>query len=398
MAGNRRHIALCAVLVGGLALGAAALGLSPAPMPLDGIQQALASLGKGQYAAAEHQARAAATNPQDPLPRAWAVVGAARQRQGLYASAARAYRLFLGSTDSPDMREYALEQIRICALGLQAPAVPAAPSKRLDKEARDRLAGVHDQTYTESSEHFVIRARNPQLARLLAAEAEAALDRICRVILAGQDYPHSVRINVWPDHDTYLSHAADAPEWSGGSFSFQVNAGIATRQIDLTQRDEEGAFAVIMLDRVLPHEMCHLVLREYFGDAACPLFLNEGLAMMSEYGPEGRRIDLASKAIAGRARISLQELLARRRYQITRPAVFYAEAFSFVEFLHSRMTVRQFKAFLGHVKSGCTVCDAVQRSLYVPAEESFLPALASAWEDHAVEQAQYLRALAATGN
>jgi len=396
MVGTRRYISCCAFLVGGLALAGAVADVSllSSRLPPIDIQQALTSLEQGAYAQAEKEALALAGSITRPRPRAWSVVAAARQRQGRFASAAKAYRLFLASTESAEMRQFALRQIETCRRSLQPPAVPAAPSSRMDEDDLAELAKVDDRTYTESTEHFVVHTRNAKLAKVIATEAELALNRICGDILAGQAYPHSVRINVWPDHDTYLANAADAPEWAGGNFTFSVKDGLVTRQIDLTQRDTEGSFAVIMVDRVLPHEMCHLVLREYFGDAACPLFLNEGLAMMAEYAPETRRLELAGHAIAGKARISLQELLVQRRYSLRRPSVFYAEAFSLIEFLHSRMTPEQLRSFLGHVKAGCTACDALQRSLYVPASESFLTSLASAWEDHAVEQAQYIRALA----
>ena len=378
----------------GLAVAAMDCPDQPAPSTA-GIQQALTSLQAGQYPQAERRALLAATDPNCAAPRAWAIVAAARQRRGQLEAAARAYRMFLASCDSADEQQFAVNQIRLCERPPQPPCTQAAPSKRLTKDRLAGLADVCDDVFTESSEHFVVQARNPDLARLLAVEGEIALDRICRVILAGQEYPHSVRINVWPDRRQYLAHASDAPEWSGGSFRLATAEGTATRQIDLTQRDNQGRFATIMIDRILPHEMCHLVLKEYFGDATCPLFLNEGLAMMAEGQAATDRAELAGKTVAGNARSSLAGLFVRRRYDVEKPAVFYAESFSFVEFLHGRMTDGQFGDLLAHVKDGYTVVDAMQRSLYLPAEESFLPDLASAWEDHAVAQAQYLRALAA---
>jgi hypothetical protein len=367
--------------------------MSPQTAGTKGIQQALESLQRKNYALAERQGMAAATHPTGPSPRAWAIVAAARERRGQYASAATAYRRFLASCGKASLQQYALEQIRLCERPARQPAALIAPSKRLGKEVIARLADVHDRTYTESSEHFVVKARNPQLARVLAAEAEVALDRICRVILAGQAYPHSVTINVWADRKDFRAHAKDAPEWAGGNFRLNVANGITTRRIDLTQCDESGRFATVMLDRVLPHEMCHLVLQEFFGDAACPLFLNEGLAMMAESEIDTGRVQLAGKAIAGKARGRLEALFIRRRYDLGKPEAFYAESFSFVEFVHGRISGEQFRAFLDHVKGGCTVADALQRSLYMPAREDFLPSLASAWEDHAIEQAQYIEAL-----
>ena len=395
---SSRYNLVCALVIGGATVAAFAIGAAfSSGVPTAGIQQALSSLEKGQYEEAERKGLALATDPVNATPRAWAIVAAARQRRGKRALAARAYRLFLASCDCLATQQFTLSQIRACLQADQKAKTPRPPSKRLGKEAIRKLAEVHDTVYTESTEHFVVRARNPALAKLLAAESEVALDRICRVILAGQAYPHSVRIDVWPDHDHYLAHAADAPEWAGGSFRLASAKGVTTRQIDLTQRDKEGRFATIMLDRVLPHEMCHLVVKEYFGDAAFPLFLSEGLAMMAESGVENDRVALAGKTVAGKAKIALDDLFVRRRYDVEKPAVFYAESYSFVEFLHTRMTDQQLRALLEHVKGGCTVTDALQRSLYLPADESFLPALASAWEDHAIEQAQYLSALAAGG-
>ena len=226
-------------------------------------------------------------------------MAAARQRRGDLGQAARAYRLLLGASESPDLQQFALAQVQACEQPAGRPAAPVPPSKKLSKDDAAALTAVMDREFTESTEHFVVRARNPQLAKLLAGEAEVALDRICRVILAGQEYPHSVTINVWPDHQAYRAHAVDAPEWSGGSFRLVTAEGVTTRQIDLTQRDAKGQFAVVMLDRVLPHEMCHLVVQEFFGDSTCPLFLNEGLAMMAESDADLSRARITGKTIAG---------------------------------------------------------------------------------------------------
>jgi len=151
-----------------------------------------------------------------------------------------------------------------------------------------------------------------------------------------------------------------------------------------------------MLDRILPHEMCHLVLKELFGDSYCPLFLNEGLAMMAESQVENSRIRLAGRTVAGKALRRLETICIAQQYNVEEPIVFYAESYSFVEFLHGRLSGQQFRDLLANVQQGCPVADAVQRSLYMPADDSFTADLANAWEDHAIAQAQYLEALAAT--
>ena len=396
MAGNKYYIAVFALVVGAASVGAAIFG-SPSFCPTAGqVQQALQSLQDGQYAQAQREALAVIGDTEGPNPRAWAIVAAARQRSKDYTAAAAAYRQFLSEADCPDARQFAVEQIQACTTQAQPrPEPPKAPSKRLSATALADLAKVSDRTYAESSEHFVVRANNPRVAKLVAVEAEVALDRICRVILAGQDYPHSVTISVWPDTKTFHANAADAPEWAGGGFSYSSANGLVTRRIDLTQRDAKGGFATVMLDRVLPHEMCHLVLKELFGDTHCPLFLNEGLAMMAESEVENSRVRLAGRTVAGNALQRLETICIAQQYNVEEPIVFYAESYSFVEFLHGRLSGQQFRDLLANVQQGCPVADAVQRSLYMPAADSFSADLANAWEDHAIAQSQYLEALAA---
>ncbi len=256
------------------------------------------------------------------------------------------------------------------------------------------MRGVDDRVYAESSEHFVVRARNAALAKLLAEEAEVALRRVSRLVLGGRAYPHSVEIHVWPDADSYAANAPQAaPEWSGGAYSLTSRNGLLIRRIDLTQLDEQGRFATVMLDRVLPHEMCHLVMRELFGDAPSPLFLQEGLAMLAEAEPDADRIVLAGAALTGGEGIPLSDLLVIDRYDIENRAIYYAESYSLVSFLRRRLTADQFDAFLAHVKNGCTTVDALERALYSPPGEDFAPKLAEAWADEAVAQAEMIRAL-----
>jgi hypothetical protein len=367
---------------------------------------------------------AMAANPQSPdnpqsNDRAWAIVAAARERAGKHASALRAYRLFLASCQDPQTRQYITQRIDACkdalarVAGVGVAGVPPASAELqspsnipatqpsvghcLSPNQLRELAKIEQEASVESSEHFVVHARNPLLAKLVTKDAEAALARICSDLLAGAEYPHSVEIYVYCDHDDYLAHAADAPEWSGGAFTFEVKDGQPTRKISLTQLDKDGKFAAIMLDRVLPHEMCHLVMAEYFGDAACPLFLNEGLAMLAETGVDNERIALAGAALAGKKQIKLDQLFVKQRQDMdsgaVKPEVFYAESYSFLSYLHARLTRKQFGAFVEHLKDGCTVADSLQRALFVPADDSFIPQLWSAWTEVAIAQAQDLHAL-----
>ena len=359
-----------------------------------GLQDALLKLQRGQLSQAEADALVLASRSDRSAPRAWLVVAAARRQGGKYRGAIRAYRSFLDNCTSPRLRTYAASQIVHCQTQTAAPAEPrVAPSKRLTKADLAALARVGPRLLTQTSEHFIVRAKNAQVAKLMAAEAEASLRRICGYILCGQAYPHTVTITIWADQKEYAANAKNAPEWAGGSFAISSENGVASRRIDLTQLNEKGGFNTIMLDRVLPHEMCHLVVQEYFGDGRCPLVLNEGLAMLAESRTDNARVLLAGMALAADGKASLEDLFARQRYDMGDPAVFYAKSFTFLEFIRSRMTAKQFRRFLSHVKGGCSIGDAIQRALCVPSSEQFMPELARAWQDRSVEQAHFLRAL-----
>ena len=386
------------VLLGAAMLAGAIEATTSSPTdPVDHLQAALANLHAGRLREAELQASVLATDPQSSSSRAWLVVAAARQRRGKYVSAARAYQIYLQQCDSASLRQYVRRQIRHCRSQAKPAVAMEAPSAKLTDDDRKALLAVDDKRHVESSEHFVVRAPNARLARLIASQAEKDLARICAEILPGQEYAHSVDINVWTDHKEFLDNAQDAPEWAGGAFAIEIQDGTITRRIDLTQKDRNGQFAAVMLDRVLPHEMCHLVTHEYFGDAGSPLFLSEGLAMLAERQVSNDRVLLAGLAMGSQKHLSLESLLTTKTNSIIeKPSLFYAESFTLAEFLHSRLTREQFAKMLHHIKNGCTTADAIQRALYMTPSEEFLTKLEKSWEEHTIAQAQLVEALAST--
>jgi len=391
----RRRV-ITALLGLALSAGLSAWAGPEPPAATEGIQAALKALADDDPRAAERIAARLAVSGAAGAQRAWLIAGTARQRLGSYADAAQAYRRFLACCDDADERRYVLERIEECTSAAGDAPRPRPASQLLSRRQLARLATVEGRhrRQIETTEHFAVRAYNDELARLTGRRAEVALAHICRVILRGQEFPHSVDIYVWPTISEFRKHATSAPEWAGGSFSITRGPdGAARRRIDLTQLDDEQRFDTAMLDRVLPHEICHLVVAEYFGDRPCPLAINEGLAMMAEATVDNARVRLAGAVLAGEKKIPLGRLLTLTAVDGEQAHVFYAEAFSLTSYLHHGMTARQFRELLAQIKGGCAFEDAVQRALGLPHEDGFLGRLASAWEDEAIRQGQFLRAL-----
>ena len=385
---------MTAVLI--IAAGAAvsALAVSDSASSSADIQAALEALRDGRLDQAERLAVLAADEPAAGAWRAWLIAADARLRLGRYGPAEAAYTEFIASCTRPAEREYALRQVARCRAGAAGEKPAALPSRKLTVAQLAELAAVDDTPASESSEHFVVTAPNAALAKLVAAEAERALTRICHALLGGQDYPHSVDVRVWTDAAEYRKHAEAAPHWAGGSFSLRPDAdGQLRRRIDLTQLDDKRRFDTDAIDRVLPHEMCHLVLAEQFGGAHCPLFLNEGLAMMAEYLVDNGRIKLAGAALGGETKIAVGDLLTSVRCPSEQAGVFYAEAYSLTDYVHGRLSPPQFREMLDHLKAGSPLDEAVQRALCVPPDGEFLTKLAAAWENDAIRQTHFLDAV-----
>jgi hypothetical protein len=364
--------------------------------PIEQLHQALKLLQAGRYVEADRLATALASRDHPPMPRAWLVAAQARQDLREYAAAAEAYRAFLSASDSPAGREYVNRQLHLCVAATEPAGAGLPPSLRLTDAEKKDLAVVGAAVVTETSEHFAVHARNAALAKLVAQEAEADLKRICGLILGGQEYPHRVEIYAWADQKDYLAHASGAASWSGGAFTFLRGDGKVLRRIDLAQLDEKRAFSGSMLDRAMPHELCHLVTAELFGEAPCPLYLNEGLAMLAEGEPDNDRLELAGTALAGKDKIALADLLVAAG-PLERPELFYAEAYSLLLYLRQRLSDRQFAAMIENLKGGSPLSEALQRALHAPEDADFLKNLEAAWERRAIEQAQYIRALRGEG-
>lgn len=379
--------------LGLLALGtvcvAASFELLPQPVR---VQKALFALESHDDLRAELLAEKLAAGEGAQSSHAWLLLATAQQRLAKYEEAQQSWLQFLAVSTDPAERAYANAQLARCRVLSGPPPGRFGVDRSLSAERRTELGQVGEEVI-ESSEHFVVRAFNPELAQLVVQRAEIDLKRISRMVLAGADYPHSVSIYVWPRGADYARNAAGAVKGASGSFSVKLDqAGQIIRRIDLTQLDASGAFDAGVIDQVLPHEMSHLVLTEYFGDTRCPLVLNEGLAMLSEHGVDNGRVLLAGAALGGDRKISLSRMLMADKLGPDAPA-FYAEAFSLLSFLHSRMTPGQFREMLAHVKTGCPMSDAIQRALYLPTDEAFLDRLADAWESAAIRQTQELQVL-----
>jgi hypothetical protein len=128
------------------------------------------------------------------------------------------------------------------------------------------------------------------------------------------------KIYLYASKELYYNNTKQ-PEWSKASVS------IKDRSIHSFTLEQ------YFIDTILPHEMGHLIFREFIGmKAALPLWLDEGIATMVEEN-KGRRLAKAKEIVHTDAFIPLDKLTSLSISSIEDPSAFYAEAASVIEFL-----------------------------------------------------------------
>ncbi len=256
-----------------------------------------------------------------------------------------------------------------------------------------------------SGEHFLVYyTRDKDFAKSVAAKAEKYYTRIATEL----GYPRysdfwtwddRVKIYIYPDHASFIN-ATDMPQWSHGMADYTL------REIASYRESKE------FLDSLLPHEMAHLIFRDFVGFAGeVPLWLDEGVAQWAE---EKKRSDM--KAMAVNAYIEnkllllddLMNLDVRRLKEMDRvyirptitttgePGVlflsvdalvstYYLCSVSLIGFLIERYGSLEFADFCRELRDGKTVEDALRHAY--PGRLRSLQELQDRWREHLAEQA-----------
>ncbi len=230
--------------------------------------------GKFKEAAAKFE-RAIDLDPANE--RVYTYAATCYEKLGEWAKAQKHWEAYATIAMSPAAKKMAAARIAGC--------------KRKQGAARSgRAASLAELTrcgprfYTARSPRFIVRARNRALAALAADHAERYLTKLCDALMRGIAWPRVTTIDIFRNRKEYLARSG-MPAWSGGGFVYRaLGVDNITRRIYLFQLDERGAFVANLLTELLPHELTHLVLQEYFGERPIPRALNEGLAMYMEGG------------------------------------------------------------------------------------------------------------------
>ncbi len=139
-------------------------------------------------------------------------------------------------------------------------------------------------------------------------------------------------------------------EWSGGL------ANIAKKEIH-TFPSAAGFF-----DSTLPHELAHIIFREYIGNNEVPVWLDEGVAMYQEKAKRWGANKVVTNAIKQDKFIPLMHLTTKRlsgekSQEIIN--IFYAEAASIVYYMIVELGEARFENFCRKLSEGVSFEEAL---------------------------------------
>jgi len=164
--------------------------------------------------------------------------------------------------------------------------------------------------------------------------------------------PRQIKIYIYKDHDDFVKNSGQAI-WAHG-------VAFARAKTIKLYPDVAGFF-----DSILPHELGHIIFRDYIGfDAEVPLWFEEGVAIYQEKAKRLGSNDIVKEAIANGQFIPLTQLTGVRLYKDSNNQVvdlFYSESASAVYYLITELGEQEFYMFLQELKNGTAFVDALHK-------------------------------------
>ncbi|MCP4650254.1 MAG: hypothetical protein GY853_09285 [PVC group bacterium] len=181
-----------------------------------------------------------------------------------------------------------------------------------------------------------------------------------------------VKIYIHSDHDSYVEDSG-RPSWSRGMADYN-------RKEIISYAWSEG-----FVDQLLPHELAHLIFRDFVGfKGEVPLWLDEGVAQWEEHQQRQER-KLMIKQLAQNGRlIPLEDMMRMDIRQVSQGqkvklrflggknvqivdgsdlvAAYYLQAFSLVGFLVERYYAEDFVIFCRQLRDGASIARALSHT------------------------------------
>ncbi len=227
--------------------------------------------------------------------------------------------------------------------------------------------------FAYETQHFTVYTANERLSRVIAERAEAYLDFMTERLFGGRSWAVRFPILVYPTQQDYFQHGG--PAGSGGvtfsSISGRTEA-ILLYQLAPDTRGRTGTGGGggrtlwnYGIQSVLPHELTHAMISEFFTGHMAPRWLHEAVTQRFEqtrdhYGEAAR---LAKRIVTGEY-FRLRDLFEQKEYP-DRVALFYEQSATIVLYLFETGPETMY-VFLSELAAGNSHDAALSAALGVP--------------------------------
>ena len=225
------------------------------------------------------------------------------------------------------------------------------------------------------STHFIVHYKNApnDFIEDLIARSEDYYDKIAESLGFTRFnfwlWDNRANIYIYDNAQEYQKETSQ-PSWSAG-------AAIPSQKVIYTFPYAKGFF-----DSILPHEMGHIIFREFVGfdNPAVPLWLDEGVASYQEKSRYASARQTVAQALASGNFLTLEELNSTvpALLSMEKAQVYYAEAVSIVEFLVKNYGRENFVAFCQYLRDKKNL----ERSISLIYPFSNLKELGEAWQKY----------------
>jgi hypothetical protein len=239
--------------------------------------------------------------------------------------------------------------------------------------------GFEVPPFVHETKHFTVYSTNERLSRIVGERAEIYLDFMLEKLFPGRSWAVRFPIIIYQNESDYQSHGG--PVGSGGVTMGHVTG--KTRAIILFQQKPNWARGgpgsggasggteiwKYGLESVLPHELTHAVVNEFFGGQETPQWLHEAIAGRFEqtrdhYGEAAR---LARKVVAGEF-FRMRDLFDQEGYP-DRVGLFYEQSAAVVLYLFETGPDAMY-VFLSELRDGNGHDAACAAALGIPEENA----------------------------
>lgn len=344
------------------AVALAVFTFAPLPLRAGNVEDARAAMQSGDVNRAISQLERATTN-HPAHEAAWALLAEAYEASGKTDQAVETWNtLIVLSSDEQTLRQARRAIARLRRRDLDRRERTGLSTSELEDPFKIEMPDVnwngleviednkylppilpppnaHDvPPFVHESEHFTVYSTNERLSQVIARRAEIYLEFMQDKLFGGKSWPLRIPILVYTTRADYEQHGG--PKGSGGVTMSHVTGKtqvILLYQLADRTRSGRGAQGGGIwkygIESVLPHELTHAVVNEFFAGQRPPRWLHEAIAGRFEqtrdhYGEAAR---LARKVVAGEF-FRMRDLFEQKNYP-ERIELFYEQSAAVVLYL-----------------------------------------------------------------